>query len=168
MKKWCLIPLMLFILGCSTSFNKFNPDPPTLTKINNLEEYKIDLSKIKKPSKLQPIYVDDNFKEVEIEKAQYIVLTPKEYSKVGFLVQLSSTYKEIIKQEEKLINNNIKQFNHLNNIKKLNDNQTKYYFENWVNTENILRESKLRHERSEFITKIGLYLITGVAFVSLL
>jgi hypothetical protein len=130
MKKFSLILLMLFILGCSTSFTKFEPPYPKIKNIDNLENYEIDLSKIQKPEKLQPIYVDKDFNEVNIEKAEYIVLTPKEYSKVGFLVQLSSSYKDIIKQEEKLINNNIEQFNNLNSIKKLNDEKIIYYFEN--------------------------------------
>lgn len=73
----------------------------------------MDLSSIKKPERLNPIYVDDNFKEVDVEDAKFILLSPVEFAKIAALAQMVVTYKEVAMEQETLINLHINTINAL-------------------------------------------------------
>lgn len=103
--------LVLLCIGCAPK--QFEPFQPPEIKFEKTQEYKLDLSSIKKPEKISPIFVDDNFKEVSIDEAKFVLLSPSEYAKVGAIVQMAVTYKKISTEQETLINLHINTINAL-------------------------------------------------------
>lgn len=145
---------MLFILfsvtACATKFVPYNP--PEL-KFVRTEKYSIDLSTIPKPDKIQPIFVDDNFKVVDAESAKYIVLAHSEYAKVAGLLKLSKAYKDIIEKQEILVNSNIDVINSLKEYVELEQLKAKSYRDLWADSENAYREEKRLGKIEAAITK---------------
>ncbi|KKL04772.1 hypothetical protein LCGC14_2612760, partial [marine sediment metagenome] len=76
-----LLGILLLPIGCMPP--KFISKEPLNTKFESTPPYTIDLSKIPKPDKLKPIFVDENLKEVPMEKAKFILLSPVEYRKIA-------------------------------------------------------------------------------------
>ena len=112
MKKYVLyLFLVLLCVGCASK--QFEPFQPPEIKFEKTQEYKLDLSSIKKPEKIVPIFVDDNFKEVSIDEAKFVLLSTREYAKVGAIVQMAVTYKQISMEQETLINLHINTINAL-------------------------------------------------------
>ena len=112
MKKYVLyLFLVLFCIGCAPK--QFEPFQPPQIQFEKTQEYKLDLSSIKKPEKIVPIFVDDNFKEVSVDEAKFVLLSPTEYAKVGAIVQMAVNYKQIALEQETLINLHINTINAL-------------------------------------------------------
>lgn len=110
-------------IGCAPK--QFVPFEPPKVEFERTPSFVLDTSSIKKPDKLNPMFVDDSFKVVPIEQAKYVVLTPSEYSKIGTIVQIAATYKQIATEEEILINlhintiNSLKEYVELERLKSL-------------------------------------------------
>lgn len=150
-----LIGLMFLTFGCAPS--EFTPMKPPDLKYDKTDPYKVDLSNIPKPEKLEPIFLNENFEilpEDQIDKAAYIALAPKEYAKVGQLVKLAKTYKEIIYDQEKLVNTHIAIENSLKEYLELERAKAQTYQELWVNSENAYRQM-------EYYRKLDKVLTTG-------
>lgn len=158
--------LILFCIGCAPKH--FKPFQPPEIKFEKTEEYKLDLSNIKKPDKLNPIYVDDNFKEVDVEDAKFILLSPQEFAKIGALVQMVVTYKQVALEQETLINLHINTINALKEYVELERTKSLQYRELWVNAENNYRYEKWEHDKTTFFYQSGFFVITFGSLIALM
>jgi len=159
--------IILFFLFVSCSPKTFTPYKPPDLKLNPTPSYNIknDLDNIPKPSKLVPMYVkktsESNYEIVEFSsEATHILLTPHEYAKVGAVVKLAKTYKEIVLINESVVNTYISEINALKELSALEREKTISYRELWVNSENMYRQEKYEHKTDNMINKGGMYLIT--------
>jgi hypothetical protein len=167
MKTKILILLCLFFLFISCAPRQFTPYKPTDLKIESTPLYSIksDLESIPKPDKLVPMYVqktsETNFEVVEdSNKATHILLAPEEYAKVGAVIKLAKTYKEIILINESIVNTYIDQINALKELSSLEREKVISYRELWVNSENMYRQEKFEHKTDNIINKGGMYIIS--------
>ena len=123
---------------------EYKPTPP----------YNIDLTRIPKPEKLKPLFMNKDFKEVDdMERAVYVVLVPKEYAKIAALLKLTKTYKGIIGEQEKLINTHIEIINSLKEYLALEQAKTEEYRNLWVDSENAYRQERYNHKIENAINK---------------
>lgn len=157
MKKYLWI-LLIFLIGCGPK--EFKPFQPEELNFNATKPYTLDLSSIQKPDKLQPIFVDDDFNEVDIDNAFYIVLTPKEYGKINTLLKIATTYKKVALEQAELVNIHIDTINSLKEFLELERKKSLQYRELWINAENNYRYEKYEHSKDNFINKSGMYLIS--------
>ena len=166
MKKIILfVCLIFFFIGCAPK--QFEPFQPPEIKFEKTQEYKLDLSSIKKPDKINPIYLDENFKEVSIEKAKFILLSPQEYAKIGALLEIAITYKKVALEQETLVNLHINTINALKEFLELERQKSLQYRELWVNAENNYRYEKWEHQKTSFFYQSGLYLISFGSLIAL-
>jgi hypothetical protein len=161
-KNLTILILCICLISCSP--RPFKPyDTPNII-FDKVPPYSIDLENITKPEKIQSIYVDENFKEVPPEKAKYILLVPKEYSKIPALLRLCQEYKDIIKEQEKLINIGIDKENALHEFIVLEQQKKDKYKELWAISEDSYRQEKYYNS----IDKYSMYLIVGGMVVALI
>ena len=146
-----LIILYLLSFGCAPA--KFITREPLDTKFEPTPSYNIDLSKIPKPSKLQPMFVDENFQEVTPDKAKFILLVPGEYAKIAALVKLAKAYKNIIKEQEILVNTHVDIINALKEYVVLEKAKAKEYRQLWADSENAYRQERYAHSLDNAINK---------------
>jgi len=154
MRKLWFLALLVFVIcvGCGPA--KFTPREPLDITFDKTPVYSLDLSKIPKPSKLKPIWVDGRFNEVNSpEKATFVVLDTREYAKVGALVKLASTYKKLTKEQEVLVNIYIDQINSLKEYLALERAKSKEYRNLWVDSENALRQERYEHKMDNLLYK---------------
>lgn len=150
--KCCIITLcLLFFIGCAPKL--FVPREIPDIKFEKTESYSVDLSNIPKPDKLKPVFVDSEFKEVTQEEAEYVLLVPKEYAKVGAVVKLAVAYKDIVKEQETLINTNIDVINSLKEYVALEKAKAEEYRNLWADSENAYRQERYRHKVDQAITR---------------
>lgn len=167
MKKYIMyLFLVLLCIGCAPK--AFVPFEPPQIQFEKTQEYKLDLSSIKKPEKISPIFVDDNFKEVSVDEAKFVLLSPSEYAKVGAIVQMAVTYKQISTEQETLINLHINTINALKEYLEMERQKSLQYRELWVNAENNYRYEKWEHDKSSFFYQTGLYVISFGSLLALL
>lgn len=148
-----MIGLVFLAFGCAPS--EFTPMKPPDLKYEKTEPYKVDLSNIPKPEKLEPIFLDKDFNvlpEDKMDEAAYVALAPKEYAKVGQLVKLAKTYKEIIYDQEKLVNTHIAIENALKEYLELERAKAQTYQELWVNSENAYRQAEYYRKLDKLLT----------------
>lgn len=161
MKKILLLIMMtVFVFGFGCAPKDFKPYQPSKLEFEKSKPHQLDLSQIPKPEKIQPIYVNDHFEEVSKENATMVVLTPDEYKKVGALVKLAVNYKQIAKEEAKLVNTKIDIINSLKELAALERKKVRAYRELWVNSENMYRQEKWEHDKDNLINRIGWYAVT--------
>lgn len=128
----------IFITGCAS----FEPAKLPEIKFDETPKYEVDISSIKKPEKINPIFVDSGFNEVLPNEADYVVLLPKEYAKVSALLKMLIAYKDIIYEQEHLVNIQIDINNSLKEYLELENNKAKIYRDLWADSENMYRETK--------------------------
>ena len=168
-----LLIIGLFIVSCApAAFKPFKPEP---IKFDETPPYSVqeDLDKIPKPEPLKRMYVkkvtDTTYEVVAIkEEATHIMLAPSEYSKVGALVKLAKTYKELAIDQEALVNTYIEQINALKELLAMEQRKSEVYRELWISSENAYRYEKWEHQKDNFFHKVGLYGITIGSVVVLL
>ena len=167
MKARILLYIILFFLFVSCSPKQFSPYKPPDLKLDPTPTFDIksDLENIPKPSKLIPIYVkktsEINYEVVENSiEATHILLAPEEYAKIGAIVKLAKTYKEIILLNESITNTYINEINALKELSAMERQKIISYRELWVNSENMYRQEKYEHKADNIINKGGMYLIT--------
>ena len=167
MKTKILLILCLFFLFASCAPRQFTPYKPTDLKIEPTPSYNIksDLESIPKPDKLVPMYVkktsETNFEVVEdSSKATHILLAPEEYAKVGAVIKLAKTYKEIVLINESVVNTYVNQINALKELSALEREKVISYRELWVNSENMYRQEKFEHKTDNIINRIGIYAVS--------
>lgn len=159
--------LLIFSLFLITSCAPKNITPKKIPdlKYEKTATYNIidELNKLPKPDKIKPIYVilDGNqiIKSTK-EEATYILLAPKEYSKVGAVVDLAVSYKKIVKEQEVLVNTYIKQINALKTLLELERQKVQHYQELYINAENAYRQEKYDHKFDNILNRAGMYMVT--------
>ena len=166
-----LVAMSLVLASCSPA--QFKPYTPPEIKYDKLDYYDIQqqLDMIPKPDKLIPVYVVISGETVTVlnkenkDKATHILLAPKEYAKIGGLVKLATTYKSLTIEQEALVNTYIDQINALREMLELERQKTILYKELWVDSENAYRQEKAEHDRSNFINRAAMVIVTIGALV---
>ena len=148
-----IILLSILLTGCFPPKFIVKEPPDLNTKFDKTPPYSIDLSKIPKPDKLKPIFVDENFKQVPMEEAKFILLAPSEYAKIAALLKLAKVYKNIIKEQEILVNTNVDIINSLKEYVALERAKAKEYRQLWADSENAYRQEKYAHSLDNAINK---------------
>ena len=122
MKKLILFIIIgTFIMSCApTPFKPFKAEPITFEKTPSYSVQE-EIDKIPKPEPLKRMYVkkiDDVSYQVVANKAEatHVMLAPSEYAKVGALVKLTKTYKQLVLDQEKLVNTYVEQINALKEL----------------------------------------------------
>ena len=161
---FCIVLLFLFVSCSPKQFSPYKPPDLKLQPTPNVN-IKDDIENLPKPEKLKVIYVkkisDNSFEVVErSEESTHILLAPREYAKVGAIVKLAKTYKEIILISEGIVNTYIDEINALKELSALEREKVISYRELWVNSENMYRQEKFEHDKDNIINKGGMYLIT--------
>jgi hypothetical protein len=167
------VTLLLLLTGCAPS--KFEPYRPPEIKYDKLQDYDIKeaLNNIPKPDKLVPIYVKlegtyiTQLTKEQKDQATHILLAPNEYAKVGAVVKLAGTYKEIVIEQESLVNTYIAQINALREMIALERQKALLYRELWVDSENAYRQEKYEHDRDNTLNRTGMYIITIGSVIAL-
>lgn len=158
---------MIMSVGCAP--RAFVPKDPIQIKFEPTPKYEVDLTSIVKPDKPIKIWVDANFNVVQDPKdAKYLVLTKKEYAKYVAQLQIKETYKEIIMQQEILINTYIDQINALKEYIALEQAKAKAYRDLWVDSENAYRQERYDHQMDIVVNRISTGAISLGALVLLI
>ena len=173
-KLMTLLIIGVFLLSCAPA--PIKPFKPEAIKFDETPPYSIQeqLDKIPKPDPIKRMYVkkltDKTFEIVADKKeATHIMLAPKEYAKVGAVVKLAKTYKELVLDQEILINTYIEQINALKELYAMEQRKAEVYRELWISSENAYRQEKWEHDWDNRLHKTGLYAITiGSIIVMLL
>jgi len=172
MKKilYTVVVVTFSIVLSSCAPTKFTPAPSPKVEFSLTEPYTIDLSEIPKPEVLKPIFMDKDFKETTSDKVEYIVLVPKEYTKIAALVKLCKAYKEIIKEQEFLVNTHIDINNALKEYLELERQKSEAYKELWANSENMYQQERYYHKLDNAINRgtIGVISIGSIVAILLL
>ena len=165
MGKYLTIFFMSLFLLSSCAPKEFRPQKPETIQFEKEEPYSIDLNQIAKPDKLMPTYLDENFEQVSVDQAKYILLTPKEYAKIAAILKICSTYKEIINEQTKLINIEIEKSNGVKEYIMLEQRKRDGYYELWVISENAYRQEKYYHDVDRYS---NYFLFGGITIIVLL
>lgn len=147
--------LSLGFIGCAPK--EFVPYKPPEIKFEKTPSYELDLTPIQalKPDKIEPIYVDENFKEVSPEEAKFVVLAPREYAKIAAILKIAKAYKDIAKEQEVLINANINIINSLKEYVALEQAKAEEYRKLWADSENAYRQERYEHKVDNAINKMS-------------
>ena len=183
-----LIFLPILLIGCQTF------DPPEIQELTfeKTPYYEQDLSLPKPDSPPQPVYVKvldnglssstqipgtnnntQNKTFVVVDNpsdANYIMLAPKEYAKVGAIVRLAVTYKELTEQEKVLTNTYVDQINSLKSLVEIERQKVAAYRNLWVDSENAFRQERKSHRIDNVINKsmwLGTVAGAAILFVAL-
>ena len=154
--------ICILTVGCYSK--KFEPYSEKDLSFEKQKPYVIDLDSIKKPEKINCQYLDDNYNEVSEDEATYVLLNPEEYSKIGSLLILCKTYKDIIKEQENIININIDKQNMLYDFIILEQEKKNKYKELWAISEDSYRQEKFKNS----IDRYSLYFISSGLLIALL
>lgn len=165
-----VVLILIFVLSILSSCApaKFTPAPTPKVEFTPTEPYTIDLSNIPKPEMLKPIFMDKDFKETTPDKAVYIVLVPKEYNKIAHLLKLCKAYKEIIKEQEFLVNTHISINNALKEYLELEIQKTESYKALWADSENMYRQERYYHKLDNAVNRGALGVISVGSIIAIL
>ena len=171
LKRVSVILLVTFVVA-SCAPAEFKPWTPPEIVFEPTELYDIQeaLARIPKPEKLKPLYVSmqgDTVTQVSRDQATHILLVPQEYAKVGAVVKLAKTYKQIVIEQEGIINSYIEANNALKELLALERQKVLMYREMWVDSENAYRQEKYLHDRDNLINRTGMTLITIGAIIAI-
>jgi hypothetical protein len=156
MRKGFLFLALIFfanflVSGCAPAV--FTPTKPPEVKFDPTPDYALDLSKLPKPDKIKPIFVDENFKEVPIEQAKYILLAPEEYAKIAALLKYAKAIKDISKEQETLINVYISEINALKELAATQQVIADLYRQLYADSENAYRQERHSHQMDNMINR---------------
>lgn len=140
---------------------RFNP------KFEKTPPYEVSID-LPKPDKIVPIFVDENFKVVTVDKAKYVVLAPKEYAKVAALVKLAKNYKAIAKEQQVLVNIHIDSINALKEYVALEQAKFRAMEELSVHYQNAYNQEVYYHKLDNAIHKGMFVAITIGAIIALI
>lgn len=168
------------LLFLSLLFSSCGPRTLNIKEMPKLEfektpPYSIDLSTIEKPAKPNPLFGvqrDDGTITIidkSIEDPNVVVFNLAEYKKVAQVVSLAVTYKELIKQQEVLINEKIKIENSLKEFLELERLKSIEYQRMWVDTTNQYYLEQYNRSQDNFMSKvyqsIMMATIVGISFL---
>jgi len=160
-----LVLIFLLPFGCAPP--KFIPREPLKVEFDPTPPYSIDLSQIPKPDKLNPVFVDENFKEVPMDQAKFIVLAPAEYAKIAALLKYARAHKDIVKEQEILLNVYIEIINSLKEYLALEQAKAEEYRQLWADSENAYRQERYSHRLDNALNK-GLFGIISLGAIAAL
>lgn len=163
----CFAVLMVSLfLFANCAPKEFTPYKPPEIKFEKTPYYELDLTAIQalKPDKIEPIYVDEDFKEVPKEEAKFVVLAPSEYAKIAAILKIAKAYKDIAKEQEILINANINIINSLKEYVALEQAKAEEYRKLWADSENAYRQERYEHKLDNAINK-GLFGVLAVGAI---
>jgi hypothetical protein len=165
--------VFLFLISCSPKL--LQPWQPPELKFDKTPEYSVkeEIDKIPKPEPIVKIYAkqisDTSFKVVKsAEEADFVILAPSEYAKVGAVVKLAKSYKELVLDQEALVNTYITQINALKELVALEQKKSQMYRELWISSENAYRQEARDHKVDNFINRAGIYGVTVGSIIILL
>jgi len=146
-----LLGALILSFGCAPA--QFVPREPLIVEFEPTPPYSIDLSQIPKPDKIKPIFVDENFQEVPIEQAKFIVLAPSDYAKIAALLKYARAHKDIVKEQEILLNVHIDIINSLKEYVALEQAKAEEYRQLWADSENAYRQERYAHRLDNAVNK---------------
>ena len=163
MKKIIILLILSVFLVIACSPQNIKPWTPPEIKFEKTSPYSVQelIDKIPKPSPPIRIFVkqiDEKTYEVIENKSEatHVMLAPKEYAKVGAIVKLTKTYKELILDQEILINTYINQINALKELFAMEQKKSQMYQELWISSENAYRQEVRDHKLDNVIHKATL------------
>jgi len=156
-----IVIIIICFLFTSCAPAKFTPKTLPNLKFEKTPSYSVDLSSIIKPDKPIYIWMDENFKEVPKDQAKYLILTKKEYAKYVTQLKIKNTYKDIIGQQEILINQYIVTINSLKEYITLEKFKVEEYRQLWIDSENAYRYEKHLHKIDNAINK-GMFMSISI------
>lgn len=148
--KYFLLFILLLTSGCAA---KFEAPPLADIKLENDKPYVLDLSTIAKPEKMNTIWVDENYNETTPENAKYALLTQEEYAKIGQLIKLALTYKELAVQESELVNLKIDTINSLKAYVELERFKAQEYRSFYQEAQNRYLQERHDHKVDKIVDK---------------
>lgn len=149
----CILTIYMSLSNMACAPKAIMPRQLPKLEIEKVEPYSIDLSNIKKPDPIKPIFVDEEFNETNVDDAKYIVLLPSDYAKIASVLKLAKAYKEIIKEQEILINSKIDTINALREYLELERMKTQEYVNLWADAETAYRREQYYHNLDNVINK---------------
>ncbi len=147
--------IAMLLFGCGVK-NVSAPEIPSLD-FEKTEPYVLDLTPIEnlKPDPLKPVFLDENMNQIDDPyKASYVLLTPNEYSKISVIIKMGVAYKNVVKEQEQLVNIKIDIINALKEHIELQRKIANSYRELWINSENSYRQEKHDHKVDNAINKV--------------
>lgn len=153
MRKYLSLTLSLLFILTSCAPATFVPREMPQLQFEKTPYYHVDLSNIPKPEAIKPIYVDENFEQTTPDKAKYVLLTAEEYAKIGALLKLCKAYKQVIQQQEVIINSHVDIINSLKEFVELERLKAKEYQNLWADSENAYRHEQYYHKLDNAINK---------------
>lgn len=150
------------IAGCQTkSFDVKGYEPPALNEVKPIEKYQLDLSKIKKPDapNFEFAVIDSlgNITFVDPNKSEFspthIVLKADEFKKIEALLDLTGTYKNLLSEQEALINTHVELVNSYISRLQMERELTRQYYFLWKNADDALEKERKSHTWDNIINK---------------
>lgn len=156
-----ILSFFLVFLLASCAPRQFVPREIPALDFEKTPPYEIDLSKFPKPAMIDPWYMDGGMEPTsDPDEAAYVVLVPKEYAKIEALLRILKGYKDTIKEQEVLINADIRIINSLKEFLELERQKLELYRELWADSENLYRQERYYHTLDNVINRGALGVIT--------
>jgi hypothetical protein len=165
-----IVLCLILSLGIGCAPKEFTPYQPPEIKFDPTPKYELDLTPIQalKPDKIKPIYVDENFQQVEKEDAKFVVLAPSEYAKIAAILKIAKAYKDVAKEQEVLINTNINIINSLKEFVALEQAKTKAALELYGYSENAYRQERYERKVDNAINKMSFGAIAAGILIAII
>lgn len=178
LKNYCVTAVLVlsaFLFGCKT-VEPYTQEPPSLDTIPRFESYNSGIDNIEKPNMPNFIFAtlnqDGTYKIIpdnSLETPTHIVMTQEDFANIEALVDLTITYKGVIKGQEELINTNVDMLNGYLDRLKMERELTRQYYYLWNETASTLRRERRDHVIDNIINRATLVvtIIGGVAIAAL-
>jgi len=155
-----LISLLLCVSCAPTTFTPFQPPELKFEKTPNFSNQD-NLDKIRNIGTIQfnPLYMNNDYKQVDPNVADFVCLSRQEYKGIGVLIEKTKAYKQLSVDEAGLINIDIDTINSYKEYISLERQKAIEYRELWVNAKNDYLQEQYRHDRDNLYNKISQWLI---------
>ncbi len=133
-------------------------------EVDFIEPYSVSktlagLPKPGKPVKLTAKKEGSSFVLCDSQEATHIIYAVVEAKKINALKDLAINYKQIILDQEKLVNSYIEQFNTINRLYALEVEKSDLYYASWRESENNYRQERYSHKVDNTINRVGIYIM---------
>ncbi len=172
--RYIYLIMLIFLMSCTTpQISPYTPPPISYKEKPSYSSNEI-LESIPKPKKIKVKYIkieDNKITITNIDEATHILLTKTEYNKIASLVILCKTYKNIIKNNDVLININIDTINKLQEQVILERINAMRYRDQYIEAEFRRRQEIIDHKTDNLINKILItiesltIIILGIALI---
>lgn len=144
--------LIVFLISCARTPDMLVVNELQPLELKRSEPYTIDLDGYPKPDKPKieyARYLSERQLAIvnDAETAQLFVMKPEEFAKINQLLTLTLSYKHIIGQQERLINQKVDTENALKELAELERLKSIEYQKLWVNSENMYRMERYSLEK---------------------